>query len=277
MQGPTLHSTQLLFDPGKICSGNYRFEVSTAGSAMLVFQTVAPILSMAQGESDLELTGGTHNPWAPPYDFIRESFLPLLASIGLKIELTLNRHGFYPVGRGKVTGTIHPFGKESRFIDFLHRGDPGPVSAEVLISKLPRSIAERELSTIQQILGKILNESTITEIKEPSGPGNVVVLRVTYGNITHVFTSFGMKGKKAENVAMEVCHDLRQFQASGAALDEHLANQIILYLVLRAGGMLSVPTISRHTATNLEVIKLFSNKSVSVKQVDEKTVIIEIR
>jgi RNA 3'-terminal phosphate cyclase (ATP) len=162
-------------------------------------------------------------------------------------------------------------------MEFLRRGNPGPVSAEVLISKLPRSIAARELMTIQQTIGQTLNETTITEITEASGPGNVIMLKATYGSITYVFTAFGMKGKKAEAVAMEVCHGFRQFQDSEAALDEHLANQMVLYLALRKGGTLSVPAISKHTATNLEVIKLFLDRTITVEQVKGRAAIIDIR
>jgi len=277
IDGHALHSMELFFKPGPIVIGSYRFEVSTAGSILLVFQTVLPILAMGNGESRLELAGGTHNPWAPPYDFIRESFLPLLSVMGLQVDLVLHRHGFYPRGGGKAAATITPFPKESSFMEFSEKGAAGAVSAEVLISKLPRSIAERELTTIQQTLGQVLGEMTITEITDAPGPGNVVMVRAAYAKRIHLFAAFGAKGKKAESVATEACHQFHHFQNSEAALDEHLANQVMLYLALRSGGVLSVPSISQHTATNLEIIKLFLNRKITLEQKKDNLVLIGIK
>jgi RNA 3'-terminal phosphate cyclase len=55
---------------GQVVPESYRFVVGTAGSATLVLQTVLPALVMASGPSELTLEGGTHNPWAPPFDFL---------------------------------------------------------------------------------------------------------------------------------------------------------------------------------------------------------------
>jgi RNA 3'-terminal phosphate cyclase (ATP) len=266
MEGHVLRSRELFFNPGSIVSGDYRFEVATAGSVLLVFQTVLPILALGGKESRLELMGGTHNPWAPPYDFVKESFVPLLSFMGLKVDLALHRYGFYPRGGGKMAAVIAPFSKEARFMEFVEKGEAGPVSAEVLISGLPISIAEREVSTIRQRLGRVLGDTTITEIPDAPGPGNVVMIRAVYGKLTHLFAAFGVKGKRAESVAMEACEQFQRFQNSEAALDEHLANQVLLYLALRSGGVLSVPSISLHTATNLEIIKLFLQTKITVEK-----------
>ena len=56
--------------------GNYTFSVGTAGSATLVLQTVLPALLVAEGESNLVLEGGTHNPMAPPFDFLARPIFP---------------------------------------------------------------------------------------------------------------------------------------------------------------------------------------------------------
>ena len=80
--------------------GEYRCEVGSAGSATLVLQTVLPALMLARGGSTLELLGGTHNPFAPPYDFLAQAYLPLLRRMGVIVEPRLVRPGFYPAGGG---------------------------------------------------------------------------------------------------------------------------------------------------------------------------------
>jgi RNA 3'-terminal phosphate cyclase (ATP) len=101
--GAALGSQTLEFTPGPVTPGNYRFAVGTAGSATLVLQTVLPALLTASGFSTLTLEGGTHNPMAPPFDFLEKSFMPLIHRMGPSVELKLRRPGFYlPVADGSM-------------------------------------------------------------------------------------------------------------------------------------------------------------------------------
>ena len=81
VEGAEIGSASLLFRPKAINPGTYTFSVGTAGSATLVLQTVLPALLTAEGPSDLTLEGGTHNPWAPPYEFLAQAFFPLIGTI----------------------------------------------------------------------------------------------------------------------------------------------------------------------------------------------------
>src|SRR5882762_6595662 len=94
--GASLGSQTIEFRPGPVTPGNYRFAVGTAGSATLVLQTVLPSLLTASGPSTLTLEGGTHNPLAPPFDFLDRSFLPAIRQMGASVELELRNPGFYP-------------------------------------------------------------------------------------------------------------------------------------------------------------------------------------
>src|SRR6185295_18962730 len=94
--GDSLGSMALSFVPGAVKAGSYSFAVGTAGSATLVLQTVLPPLLVAAGPSTLTIEGGTHNPLAPPFDFLERSFLPLVARMGPQFEARLERWGFYP-------------------------------------------------------------------------------------------------------------------------------------------------------------------------------------
>jgi RNA 3'-terminal phosphate cyclase (ATP) len=61
VEGATLGSPTLVFRPGAVTPGEYRFAIGTAGSTGLVFQTVLPALLTAVGPSTLTLEGSTHN------------------------------------------------------------------------------------------------------------------------------------------------------------------------------------------------------------------------
>src|SRR5262245_64635982 len=108
--GAAVGSRAVTLEPGPVRPGNYHFRVGTAGSATLVLQTVLPALLIADGPSTLVLEGGTHNPWAPPFDFLEKAFLPLVNRMGPHVEVELERHGFYPageIGRASCRERVH--------------------------------------------------------------------------------------------------------------------------------------------------------------------------
>ena len=83
VEGAELGSQRLVFRPGTVRGGEYRFAIGSAGSCTLVLQTVLPALWFADGPSRVEVSGGTDHPSAPPVDFIRRVLEPLLAKIGI--------------------------------------------------------------------------------------------------------------------------------------------------------------------------------------------------
>lgn len=108
VEGAELGSQRLVFRPGNVRGGDYRFAIGSAGSCTLVLQTVLPALWFADGPSRVEVSGGTDNPSAPPADFMRRVLEPLLAKIGIHQQTTLLRHGFYPAGGGVVATEVAP-------------------------------------------------------------------------------------------------------------------------------------------------------------------------
>jgi RNA 3'-terminal phosphate cyclase (ATP) len=276
-KGNVLQSLTLEFAPATIRPGKYFFAIPTAGSSMQVMQTVFPMLSLAEAPSVVTVRGGTHNPGAPPYEFFRDSFLPLLQRLGFSAEIQLRKHGFYPVGGGEIAATIHPQSRGEQKFSLLQRGEPDIASGEILLSWLPPAIAERERNVLQQRLGWAPAKVKINEITDSPGPGNVVMIRVRYGECTYLFTAFGQRGKPAEQVAADACEAFLSFRLSSATLDEHLANQILLYLAINNGGAFTTPGISLHTKTNIEVIKRFLDVRIDVKKKEDGCFEIQIK
>src|SRR5262245_51204493 len=76
VSGAELGSQALTFAPSELRAGDYELAVGTAGSTTLVFQALLPALWAARGPSRLTIEGRTHNPSAPPYEFVAQTFLP---------------------------------------------------------------------------------------------------------------------------------------------------------------------------------------------------------
>ena len=113
-------SQTLDFKPGPVRSGNFSFDIGSAGSMSLVAQTILPALFLAEKPSSVSITGGTHNPLAPPFDFLSESFFPAIAAAGFYGNCRLHRYGFFPAGGGKITFDVQPRQKDiSKHINFF--------------------------------------------------------------------------------------------------------------------------------------------------------------
>ncbi|MGD2108137.1 MAG: RNA 3'-terminal phosphate cyclase [Phycisphaerae bacterium] len=254
--GASLGSQVLTFTPRSTTPGEYQFAVGTAGSTTLVLQTVLPALMIADAPSTLTLQGGTHNPFAPPFEFLEHTFLPLLRQMGPRLEARLERHGFYPAGGGKISVRIHPT-KTLRGFDLLERGDVTRVHARVLLSKLPRHIADRELKVIDSKLELPADCLTIEEIDTSPGPGNVVLIEVESTRLTEVFASFGQRRVKAETVAGQAVKQVEAYMAAGVPVSEHLADQLLLPFAIAERGSYKTTDLSMHALTNINVIRQF--------------------
>ncbi|HEY4759118.1 MAG TPA: RNA 3'-terminal phosphate cyclase [Thermoguttaceae bacterium] len=269
VHGATPGAKTLTFLPGEIRSGEYHFSVGTAGSTTLVLQTVLPALLLADNPSTLILEGGTHNPWAPPFDFVQRVFLPLVNRMGPNVQALLERPGFYPAGGGKITVTIMPQ-KIWQPIELLERGAIHRCTAKAVVSRLPLSIAQREIKTIQQKLSwpaQALSAQTIDSV----GPGNAVSIEIESEHITEVFTGFGRRGVPAETVAMEVIHESQRYLGTDAPVGQRLADQLLIPMILAGGGAFRTLPPSSHTITNLDIIRQFVNFELSMDEIAGET------
>lgn len=271
VEGATLGSATLTFIPRVLRSGDYHVAIGTAGSTMLVLQTVLLPLALAGGESTMKIEGGTHNPSAPPFDFMENAFLPLLRKMGASIELELIRPGFYPAGGGEIRVRITPASKLLR-LDIAERGEIVKRFARAVVANLPYSIAEREVKAVAAELEwseDCLQAHTLTG---SIGPGNAVSVTVQSTHVTDVFTAFGERGLSAEKVGLLAAKQTRRYINSGAAVGEHLADQLLLPMAVGAGGSFTTIPLSTHAATNIEVIRKFVDVEFSSDQVSHGVV-----
>jgi len=278
--GGEIGSSTLTFKPGPIQPGDYRFSISTAGSATLVLQTVLPALMIAGGPSSLELSGGTHNPHAPPLDFLERAYLPLLRQVGPVVEITLRRPGFYPAGGGEFEARIQPT-RALRPLSLLERGEFVERSVHAIVANLPAHIAHRECDTIAAETNWDRGCFQCTTDQDSRGPGNVVMIFLRYAHVTEVFTGFGQKGKQAEAVARDVVEQARRYLACDAPVGEHLADQLMLPLAISAhlgcgGGVYRTAALSAHARTHLDVIRRFLDVKARVEEVGQDQVEVRI-
>jgi RNA 3'-terminal phosphate cyclase (ATP) len=274
--GANIGSQELTFVPQTIAAGQYSFAVGTAGSATLVLQTILPALLLADAPSTVVLEGGTHNPYAPPFDFLARVFLPLVERMGPKLAARLERPGFYPAGGGKFHITIEPSARLEP-LNLMTRGEVIGRQARALIANLPRKIAERELQTIAHKLSWKAAWLQAETVDNSRGPGNVVMIEIQCENVTELFTGFGERGVRAEAVAEEAVKQARQYLAGEAVTGEYLADQLLVPMAIAGGGSFTTRRLSRHATTNIEVIRRFLDVEITATQLENRTLRVEVK
>lgn len=262
--GAQLGATTLEFVPQNILPGNYSFAIGSAGSTGLVLQTVLPLLMQASAPSTLVLEGGTHNPMAPPFDFLQRAFLPLLARMGVQVDMQLIRPGFFPAGGGRLEVHITP-AAQLQPLQLTTRGITQKISANAYVAGLPTHIAERELAVVKKKLQPRDEHLQVRGLGSAAGPGNMLAVSVASDHVEEIFCGFGQHGVPSETIANQVCREAKHYIESGAAVGEHLADQLLLPFALAGEGVFTCSTLSEHTLTNIEIIQRFLSKKIVVK------------
>ena len=237
VKGDEVGSLALEFAPGKIKAGDYRFDVGTAGSVTLVAQTVIPVLLKADAPSSVTITGGTHVPFAPIWEFFAETYLPELRRMGVRVEAELDTCGFYPAAGGVAKLRVWPLA-EGAAPDGYELTDLGAYRGGKVVgvvSAIPKSIAEAEVGIVANHFPELALERDVRTV-ESFGPGNYCYVELDYERASVVFSAVGTYAKSRKAVANEVVQQVREFLKSGKACEKHLADQLLVPLLLLVGG-----------------------------------------
>lgn len=254
--GAELGSTSLTFSPKAIKGGDYQFAIGSAGSCTLVLQTLIPALLFADAPATVRVSGGTHNPMAPPAQFLQRSYVPLLAAMGATVDIELLRSGFFPAGGGVVVATVTPCAQLKQ-ISLMERGERRAGYAEAIVAGIPGAVCQRELECVGTGMGWGEEQLLMRGLPAEQGPGNALLITLEYEHVTEVVVSFGEKAVRSEIVAKHAVNEARRYIASGAAVGEHLADQLMLPMALAGGGSFTAESVSQHALTNAEVISSF--------------------
>lgn len=277
VSGDRLGSTEIHFAPAYAPkSGSYAFDVAetagrgSAGSVTLILQTIVVPLAMAEANSTIIIRGGTHVEWSPPFDDFANVYLPALRTMGFRVEAELRRWGWYPLGGGEVGCTIAgrpPPRAWLQPVNLLERGRLNRIGGRAVAASLPAHVPQRMADHARVALGD-LNVPVDIEPQSVSAAcaGAGIFLLAEYESLAAGFSAHGRRGKPAEVVADEAVAMLRQHHLSMAAVDLHLADQLLLPLSLAAGpSEFTVARPTGHLMTNAWTIGEFGVAEISIK------------
>ena len=264
--GASLQSSELTFEPGPVVSGNYTFEIGTAGATGLVLHTIyLPLALRGDGPSEITIRGGTHVRTSPAFPFLESTWRPLLAQMGLAVTLKLGRPGFYPRGGGTLHATIPAVDRLSG-VNWRTRGSAESAEVVAAVAGLERGIARRMARRLAYRLEKLDLQVTARDELWDNGPGCVVYARLDTTPAPVTVVAVGERGKPAESVADEAFAEMKEYVTSAGALDAHSGDQVLLPLALATTpSEYRVAEVTRHLTTNAETVRRFLNCDITIE------------
>ncbi|MEM4255551.1 MAG: RNA 3'-terminal phosphate cyclase [Candidatus Norongarragalinales archaeon] len=263
-------SQKMIFNPPeKIDFGKINIDIGTAGSITLVMQTLLLPLAFSGAKRTVEIKGGTHVAWSPPFEHFEKVFLPAAAKFGVRAECVLKKHGFYPQGGGVVEITVHPC-KQLKPVELLKRGKLKSIEGISAVANLPIEIAGRQKKSSLNTLA-VQNVSLKIQSKtvDASGQGTYVFLQANYEHGNAGFSALGEKGKPAERVGEEVARKFLEFQTSDYAVDEHLGDQLIPLTALAQGKSVIRAKKTEHLLSNASACEKLLGVKFSISETVE--------
>jgi RNA 3'-terminal phosphate cyclase (ATP) len=257
VSGLTEGSTSIEFTPGGLDYEHLRMDIGTAGSIGLVFQSLMIPAVHTDKPLEFDITGGTDVAWSPSIAYFQEVFCGFMKRMGIEVDASIQRHGFYPKGGGRVLMRIHPgrlmhleLTERRRFI----RYDVLSTASENLRQA---RVAERQSDSAISVLGR-RSERELCEYVDTLSTGSSIHIHAHFENTNLGATVLGERGKPSERIGEECANLLRGQVETGACMDRWMADQILPYMALAPGSSrVSVAELTRHARTSIWVIEKF--------------------
>lgn len=270
VEGAEVGSQAFTFRPsGHLRSGRFVWDIGTAGSATLLAMTVLPVAAFGPGPSTFRIRGGLFQDFAPSAFHLQHVVLPMLGRMGIRAELEIVRPGYVSTGGGIVELRVQPTTGPLRPLDLQEQGAVVRVRGIALASHLrARRVGERMAQRCAHRLRSAGLEARIEVVNDETAPQPGAALAVFAETTTGVRLGAdraGAPGRPSEAIADDVARMLLEDLRSGATVDRHFADQLVVYAALAEGTTeFRVPEVTDHVDTNLWLVQEITGAGVSL-------------
>ncbi|MFW9939930.1 MAG: RNA 3'-terminal phosphate cyclase, partial [Candidatus Thorarchaeota archaeon] len=213
-------------------------DINTAASIGLLLQPIQIASLKFKDKEKIEISlsgGGSFGKWAPSVSYLREVTYKIFERSGLKINIEIRKHGFYPKGGARILCNIIPSQKELKPINLTELGNIDLIQGEIIITKqLMRNrdnIGTRIRKSIQQQLKRNLKIETNIEFfwVDSTSPGVGLSLwaQSDTGAIISTGTILGEKKIRSEDLGKLAANEITKYVKDGIPVDNFLSDQLI--------------------------------------------------
>lgn len=262
LEGAVVGSVEFTFRPGDATpQGEYCFDIGSAGSTTALGLALVPLLACRGNGVEVELRGGVFQDFAPSAFHLQHVVAPLLRGMGLQVEFRVHRPGYVPAGRGVVrVGVRRTSGLAPLRLD--QQGDVQRLWGTALASNLAeRRVGARMARAAQQVLTSAGLEAQIDVHDDTTAiqPGAALALFAELAGGSRLGADgAGAPGRPAERIGRRAAEELLEDLASGATVDRHAADQLLIFAALASGrSVYRAPAINDHVESAAWLADLF--------------------
>jgi RNA 3'-terminal phosphate cyclase (ATP) len=253
------------FPGGRIRGGDYEWNIGTAGSTTMLALSVLPLACFADAPLTARITGGVFQDFAPSPFHMQHVLAPLLQRMGAAMELRVVRAGYVPAGNGVIELRVKPAKRQLRPLSLTEQGSFSEVCGIAFSSNLEeRRVSDRMARVCEQRLGKAGLASKIARVYDRAALHAGASLAVWGRSSTDCLLGAdraGALGRSSESIGRFVAETFVADLATGATVDQHLADQLVLFAALADGASrYLVPRQGEHLDSNLWLVELIGGK-----------------
>lgn len=256
--GLSIGSSEITFEPGEVEAGSFEFDIGTAGSMTLVFQTILLGMLYTDERVHIRLHGGSDVKWAPSWDYFTQVFLPVIEEMGVVVSAELFKRGYYPKGGGIAEITIEPLSEKLSSFKFMSF-QPDQLFGQVHLGNLADHIAKRmKQSVMKKAVNEGVNCTIHTDKVESLSDGVGITLWTKEPGGKFGVATLGEKKVPAETVGGKAIGSILSDIKSNATVDLSLSDQILPYMAhADEESVYTVRKLTGHCKTNAWVLKQF--------------------
>jgi len=263
IKGVEVGSRTFDFVPGShITGGSFEWDIGTAGSATMLALSVLPVACFAATPVRARITGGLFQDFAPSPFHMHRVLAPLLRSMGAELSLAVSRPGYVPGGGGIIEMNVAPRRQGLEALALSAAGEVSDVDEIALSSHLvERRVSERMASTCEELMrgaGMICAIDRVDDISAGHAGACLAIWARSRTGSWFGADRAGKFGRSSEQIGRFVAMTFLEDVRSGATVDRHLADQLVLFCALAHGtSSYIVPHDSAHLESNLWLVGQF--------------------
>jgi RNA 3'-terminal phosphate cyclase (ATP) len=263
VEGVEVGSRTFEFVPGPhIAGGCFEWDIGTAGSATMLALSVLPLVCFAATPVRARITGGLFQDFAPSPLHMHHVLAPLLRSMRADVSLHVTRPGYVPGGGGIIDMNVVPHRQGLDPLMLSPAGHVSDVRGIALSSHLAeRHVSERMASTCEAHIRAAGMTCAIDRVDDVNAVHAGACLAIWAKGSTRSWfgaDQAGKFGRSSEQIGRFVATTFLEDVRSGATVDRHLADQLVVFCALARGtSSYVVPRPSEHLESNLWLVGQF--------------------
>jgi RNA 3'-phosphate cyclase len=271
--------------PKRSLKSSLSINIETAGNIGLLLQPIQIACLGFNKPHRIEILingGGTFGAWAPSLNYLENITYKIFRNHNYKIDVDIQKHGFYPKGGASVKCTLYPPIEEIKSILLTNLGRIDLIQGEIIITDHLKEakVGERIKKSAEVQIKKRINMDIKINYKyvNSSSPGVGLTLWACsdLGAIISSGTILGEKKISSEQLGKVAVNALFKYIHNEIPVDNYLSDQLIPFMgICKESSRIKVLDITNHTKTNLELVKLFSNRNYKISR-ENKSYIIEM-